>query len=112
VQRVCPEADDEEESRKEEVSSATADQAMQLLQRFSCVVEGCPWTFTQDVTPVSEGALASVFGPGVMTAVARVQKAWQAEEKLDRHFGSHPVLDFVKTIAKLRARLTRYEGEE
>jgi len=49
---------------------------------------------------VSEATLASVFGPGVMQAVAATRTAEENEQRLRKHMESHTIEDFLTAIRK------------
>ena len=66
-----------------------------------CPLDGCGWQHTEPDTKVSPDALAGVFGPGVMAAVALHQRAGRVESELRRHFEGHKIEDFLRTITRL-----------
>ena len=66
-----------------------------------CPVLDCPWTL--DATPaVPLEALASVFGLGTMAATAAYEHAHVVERTLNSHLRGHSVVDFARTIGRLR----------
>jgi hypothetical protein len=67
----------------------------------------CPWQ--HDATPpdVSSGALASVFGYGVMSAIAFNEHLQKTEKALLDHLGSHSIVEWVRQVSELEAELTR-----
>ncbi len=69
----------------------------------------CDWKHEAERPQVPAGALASVFGPGVMSAVAMQQHAWDIERALDAHFRTHSTVDWVKATVALRARVAELE---
>jgi hypothetical protein len=72
-------------------------------QAITCPLDGCEWVLDQPAPDVSEGALASVFGSGVMAAVARSRHAQDVEDTLRAHYRTHGAADFLRTITGLRA---------
>lgn len=69
----------------------------------------CDWKHEAERPQVPAGAPASVFGPGVMSAVAMQQHAWDIERALDAHFRTHSTVDWVKATVALRARVAELE---
>lgn len=65
----------------------------------------CDWKHEAERPQVPAGALASVFGPGVMSAVAMQQHAQDIERALDAHFRTHSTVDWVRATARLRATI-------
>lgn len=71
---------------------------------YHCVLDDCEWTHT--VAPlraeINEGTLAEIFGPGQMLLNARNQRRQDIERALQDHFKSHPHVDYLRTITRLR----------
>lgn len=64
----------------------------------------CDWKHEAEPPKVPNEALASVFGAGVMAAVAMQQHAHDVERALDAHFRTHSTVEWVKASAALRWR--------
>ena len=62
----------------------------------------CDWKHEAEPPKVPPEALASVFGPGVMSMVAMQQHAQDIERALDAHFRTHSTLDWVRATVRLR----------
>jgi hypothetical protein len=65
-------------------------------QVFTCPL--CSWKLVVTPTTVSDDALASVFGPGIMAAHARNESARKVEESLQAHFETHKMPEWVTAI--------------
>ena len=72
---------------------------------FKCVVDDCPWELEDRHPEVSMDALATVFGRGVMSSIARDQHHRQIEEATDAHLKTHSVLEWARTVSRLRSEL-------
>lgn len=72
-----------------------------------CPVEDCGWEHVETSPLVPEGALAEVFGQGVMALQARNQHAEKCERILQQHHAGHSVADYLRTITRLRQALNR-----
>lgn len=72
----------------------------------------CPWE--HDATPpdVSSNALASVFGYGVMSAIAFNEHLQKTEKAVKDHLGSHSLVEWVRKVSEQEAELTRLRGEQ
>lgn len=72
--------------------------------RYACPVDDCDWYL--DEAPVDErlgmGTLADVFGFGVIAAHALNERARTVEAELNAHLDSHTVLEWVRTVERLR----------
>lgn len=71
---------------------------------YHCPVDGCGWThIVPPLDPrINGNTLAGAFGPGVMAQVAANQRAEKIERALRDHLKSHDVLDYVRTIQRLK----------
>lgn len=83
-----------------------------MSDQISCPVDDCNWRADAQPPEVGPGALADVFGPGVMAAVARNNFHRDLEERLDRHLQSHSVLEWVRTVGRLERELTAAQVRE
>lgn len=72
-----------------------------------CPVDDCEWRHFEPLDVVPQSALAAVFGPGVMTAVAGAQRLQRIEDELERHFATHTPVDYLRTITRLRQLLAQ-----
>jgi hypothetical protein len=70
-----------------------------------CVVDGCQWTFRLEPPNVGDPTLATVFGIGLMASTAASQFAQHVETVLENHYECHSVVDYLKTITRLRREL-------
>lgn len=84
---------------------------MPLAQIVGCPLDRCEWTHLEPSPVVTEGALANLFGPGVMAAVAKTQFHERLERALEQHFATHKPEDYLRTITRLQAALARREGD-
>ncbi|MFJ5984231.1 hypothetical protein [Lentzea sp. NPDC092896] len=75
------------------------------VEVISCPLDNCAWQHAEPVVDVPANALANIFGSGVMTGVAQVQRAQRVEDALQQHFASHKVEQYLRTITRLRADL-------
>lgn len=79
---------------------------------FECPILSCDWKLERDYALDARNAVAA---PGVAAAMGVPLVAFQAireqqmakhtEAELDRHFRSHPVLDWVRDLMAERQRL-------
>lgn len=72
-----------------------------MKQVMACPL--CDWKHEIEPPQVPTEALASVFGPGVMTAVAMSQHAQDVERALEQHFRTHATVDWLRANTALRA---------
>jgi hypothetical protein len=75
-----------------------------------CPLDGCGWLHREEIPDVAEGTLAHVFGPGVMSVVAKTQHHERLEQLLENHFTSHKTEDYLRTITRLKGELARREA--
>lgn len=78
---------------------------------ITCPIDVCTWDIDATPPQIPPTALAAIFGLGVMTAVSAVENAGRVEQALKRHLDTHPVIDYVRTIAGLRERLDHARGQ-
>lgn len=76
-----------------------------------CPVDGCGWEHREEMPDVPEGVLANIFGPGVMSVVAKTQHHERLERALGAHHATHKPEDYLRTITRLQAALARREGD-
>lgn len=73
--------------------------------RYKCPLPECPW-FHDELHPVAAPmALAAVFDPGVMDAIAVSKYYQRVEEVLRDHLSSHKLEEWVTEISRLRGEL-------
>jgi hypothetical protein len=76
-----------------------------------CPIDVCPWEHT--VLPVDPrwgpGALASVFGEGIMQQHAINSRNQETERELEAHLKTHSVLEWVKCVQRLKAQLNIWQ---
>lgn len=70
-----------------------------------CPVLDCPWSIDTTPPDIGDGALAGMFGWGVMAATHRHTVAIDNERKIEAHLKSHTVIEWVNTINALREAL-------
>lgn len=76
-----------------------------------CPLPGCHWaSFTAPGPAEHPGALASVFGPGVFSAVASAQRLQAAERDIRSHIESHPATEWATALAAARAQIRELEA--
>lgn len=80
--------------------------------RFPCPLLGCDWYHDEPAEHVPPGALAGVFGFGVMGAVAANQRAQRVEDAMRAHFDGHELVDFLRTITGLQNQVAALEHDE
>lgn len=73
-----------------------------MPETIVCPLVDCHWTLDATPPEVDPGALASVFGFGVFSAVAAHQHQYRVETELRAHFRGHSLEDFLRTITSLR----------
>jgi hypothetical protein len=77
---------------------------------LTCPVDDCVWTHLETMPVMPEGALANVFGPGVMAMQARNTLRERVEHALREHHKIHEVQDYLSTITRLRGEVERLGG--
>lgn len=75
------------------------------MKRISCPLDGCVWVLEVEEPNVPDGALAEVFGPGVVALTALNRHHQDVEAQLRDHFRGHQLADFLKTITRLNESL-------
>lgn len=83
---------------------------MTAAQIIGCPVDDCGWAHLETMPVVPSGALAQVFGPGVVAVVARNQFHQRIEDVLSAHFATHQAEDYLRTITRLKGELARREA--
>lgn len=71
----------------------------------TCPVDECTWSTTNKPPALEPTALAEVFGLGVISAVARSEYHQELEARIDAHLQKHTVLEWTKTVMRLRDEL-------
>lgn len=81
---------------------------------YPCPLPDCPWeAVSEPPGPAEEpGALAEVFGWGVMSAVARNERFRRLESKLTDHLLTHTLTEFAIALANANKRIAELEGRE
>lgn len=74
-----------------------------------CPLDDCGWQHREEISDVPEGTLANIFGPGVMSVVAKTQHHQRLERALEAHHATHKAEDYLRTIARLKGELARRE---
>lgn len=69
----------------------------------------CEFTHGEVFGTISDGALASVFGPGVMAAVADAQKRQRIEDAMAAHLKTHELVEWLQAITDRNKRITELE---
>lgn len=72
---------------------------------IKCPVLDCAWEIDTTPPDIGDGALADVFGWGVMAATHRHTVAIDNERKAEAHLKSHTVIEWVNTVNSLREAL-------
>jgi hypothetical protein len=78
-----------------------------------CPVLDCEWTESvpePDPLATRPETLASVFGTGVMAAAAVAVHHQKTETALEKHFATHTLVDYVRTMESQRGALIVFEG--
>lgn len=73
--------------------------------RINCPL--CEWHYEPPPVTASVNSLASVFGPGVMQAVAITQRMSETERRLQEHLSKHTLVEWVTKVARLQAELDK-----
>lgn len=76
--------------------------------RIACPL--CAWYHTVPPLVADTGALASVFGPGVMAQHALNEHQQRIEEALDAHLKTHTTVEWVKKVTSLKERNDRLQS--
>lgn len=79
------------------------------LERIVCPVDGCGWLHTRIPPMVEPDALASVFGVGVMSAVAKARELQETEQLVRQHMAGHTDEEYLRTITRLQGRVAELE---
>jgi hypothetical protein len=79
-----------------------------LSIRIDCPL--CDWHMTEEGQDVSPDALASVFGIGVMAAIARNDRLEKTERTLREHLSTHSLAEWVRKVADLQAEVSKLTG--
>jgi hypothetical protein len=82
-----------------------ADETLPEATVLTCPLDGCDWGHYERKVTVPSGALAEVFGCGVIAANAEHQHRQRVEDALQRHFASHKTEDYLRTITRLKREL-------
>jgi hypothetical protein len=87
-------------------------------QKIRCPLPSCIWEIEFEPAEVPDSALAAVFGPGVMTSIARTQDIQRLEDQLREHFEKHSLPEFVQAlreqsqdIERLKARAEKFRRQ-
>jgi hypothetical protein len=79
---------------------------MAEVKIYHCPIPGCPWAHVSMAGQAEQpGALADVFGWGVVAASARQQRLADVERTLNDHLNSHTILEWVTGIGQLQDAL-------
>lgn len=89
-----------------ESSNGIPDSVKSGSQWTLCLVDGCELAWDTTPPALDQNTLVAVFGAGVMTSVALNAHCQEVEELLDRHLRTHSVVDWAKTVSRLK-RLVR-----
>lgn len=69
----------------------------------------CDWTHVEPAVHVPADALAGVFGRGVMSTVADIQRMERIERAIAQHIGEHSAVDFVQALTTMARAVHRRE---
>lgn len=72
-----------------------------------CPVHECDWSLDTTPPPTPDGALADVFGWGVVSATHRAQALRDNELKAEAHLKSHSMVEWVATVNHWREALAK-----
>lgn len=75
---------------------------------FRCPL--CPWTLAVPPIHVPEEALASQFGPGVMTQHANHLRLQQIERDLHDHLSQHTIVEWITKVRELEPIVDRLKA--
>lgn len=76
--------------------------------RHSCPVDECGWFHDEPLLVVGADVLAgSVWVRRLGAAIAANDRAQRIEKALREHFDEHSVLEWLRTIVRLRAELAK-----
>lgn len=78
---------------------------MIAIEAVVCPVDECGWQYLRVPPPVGDETLASVFGPGVMKAVALADELQRTEQATREHMSAHSPDQYLRTITRLRREL-------
>lgn len=79
---------------------------------WPCPVEGCDWKFKAEPVERERYVIEDPTSKGVADAVADAsrRRAAEIDQELRAHLESHDVLDFVRTIARLKQDLAQQDS--
>lgn len=82
-----------------------ADKTLTEATVLTCPLDGCHWGHYERKIDMPSGALAEVFGFGVIAASAEHQHRQRVEDALRQHFDTHKTEDYLRTITRLKREL-------
>ena len=80
-----------------------------MASRIDCPL--CDWHTDPEPPDVGPGALAGVFGVGVMQAVALNEHMQEVERELQAHLSTHSLAEWVRKVTEQQGEIARLHRE-